>query len=120
MIFLVRIILENWYIFKKLRVLVQLFLRFLVPSLLSRHASCIKYISFSTKLSCDFLRVEYMFLRFQLCYFLILNLWLIMIFYILHDADIRRSARPFLEDKTNDDFFQIDVRISVILFWLNS
>ncbi|KAL7600744.1 hypothetical protein Lser_V15G23750 [Lactuca serriola] len=25
---------------------------------------------------------------------------------------IRRSTRPFLEDKTNDDFFQIDVRIS--------
>ncbi|KAL4571337.1 hypothetical protein LXL04_018095 [Taraxacum kok-saghyz] len=25
---------------------------------------------------------------------------------------IRRSARPFLEDKTDDDFFQIDVRVS--------
>jgi hypothetical protein len=25
-------------------------------------------------------------------------------------ADIRRSTRPFLEDKTEDDFFQIDVR----------
>jgi len=24
-------------------------------------------------------------------------------------ADIRRSNRPFLEDKTEDDFFQIDV-----------
>ena len=26
--------------------------------------------------------------------------------------DIRRSTRPFLEDKTEDDFFQIDVRFS--------
>lgn len=35
-------------------------------------------------------------------------------FLYLHNADIRRSARPFLEDKTADDFFQIDVRISLI------
>lgn len=26
-------------------------------------------------------------------------------------ADIRRSTRPFLEDKRDDDFFQIDVRV---------
>lgn len=31
-------------------------------------------------------------------------------------ADIRRSTRPFLEDKTEDDFFQIDVRDEA---WLN-
>lgn len=28
-------------------------------------------------------------------------------------ADIRKSSRPFLEDKTEDDFFQIDVRTSL-------
>lgn len=26
-------------------------------------------------------------------------------------ADIRRSTRPFLEDKTEDDLFQMDVRV---------
>lgn len=38
-------------------------------------------------------------------------------------ADIRRSTRPFLEDKKEDDFFQIDVRFSVSIlnefgYWL--
>lgn len=34
--------------------------------------------------------------------------------YFLYPVDIRRSNRPFLEDKTEDDFFQIDVRIFLI------
>lgn len=30
-------------------------------------------------------------------------------------ADIRRSSRPFLVDKAEDDFFQIDVRVIILL-----
>lgn len=37
--------------------------------------------------------------------------FLIAIIFIPVVADIRRSNRPFLEDKTEDDFFQIDVRV---------
>ncbi|GKC09985.1 hypothetical protein Tco_1001595 [Tanacetum coccineum] len=33
---------------------------------------------------------------------------------------IRRSTRPFLEDKTDDDFFQIDVRILLNIVYLLS
>lgn len=33
-------------------------------------------------------------------------------------TDIRRSNRPFLEDKTEDDFFQIDVRFLNFFFFL--
>lgn len=33
-------------------------------------------------------------------------------------ADIRRSNRPFLEDKTDDDYFQIDVLIAQSFFIL--
>lgn len=37
---------------------------------------------------------------------------LVLMFVLVVFADIRRSNRPFLEDKTEDDFFKIDVRIS--------
>lgn len=42
-----------------------------------------------------------------------LRLYCLLIYVFL--ADIRRSNRPFLVDKTEDDFFQIDVRIVIIL-----
>lgn len=37
---------------------------------------------------------------------------LLTVFWVLF-ADIRRSTRPFLDDKTEDDFFQIDVSLSI-------
>lgn len=49
-----------------------------------------------------FLCVRELFLFF---FFSTINVEVLLIFII----DIRRSSRPFLEDKTEDDFFQIDV-----------
>lgn len=37
----------------------------------------------------------------------------LLIVFLVFFADIRRSTRPFLEDKTEDDFFQIDVSPSI-------
>lgn len=38
----------------------------------------------------------------------------VMMFVFVLFVDIRRSNRPFLEDKTEDDFFQIDVSVRVL------